>query len=133
MSDLERINVLKDLEKDYLRKEADAGSAESKYKDMQTTLDKYGGSRNSYRAKHGNLRKPAQRDTRFSDFTTSEGRAAIRSGGVRAVASSVIDAPRNFVSDKRNEREAQRTKRLNTRDSSINNYNDNLNQTRNRP
>lgn len=133
LSDLERINVLKDLENDYLSKEADAGKAESKYKDMQTTLDKYGGSRNGYRAKHGNLRKPAQRDTRFSDFTTSEGRAAIRSGGVRAVASSVIDAPRNFVSDRRDEREAQRTSRLNARDSSINNYNDNLNQTRNHP
>ena len=132
LNDLERTNVLDALENDYLNKEADAGRAESKYKDMQTMLDKYGGSRSSYRAKHGNLkRSTAQRDTRFSDFTTREGREAIKSGGVRAVAGAVADATRNLASDRRNERDTQRTERINERDSTIKNYNDNLNQSRN--
>ena len=131
MDDAERLRATKYLEDSYLNKEAEAAKSESKYKEMQAMQDKYGGGK-GYRAKHGNLKSStAQRDTRFSDFTTREGREAIKSGGVRAVVGAVADATRNLASDRRNERDTQRTERINERDSTIRNYNDNLNQSRN--
>lgn len=74
-----------------------AKKQESKYKTMDDELTKRGGSRNSYRAKYGDLqeRHPGERDTRFSDLLTHEGREAIRTGNFRETMRNVAAMPRN--------------------------------------
>lgn len=74
-----------------------AKKTESEYKTMDDELTKRGGSRNSYRAKYGDLRErhPGERNTRFSDLLTHEGRDAIRTGDFRETMRNIAAMPRN--------------------------------------
>lgn len=88
---------------------ADAGRQESLYKDMQAEMDKRGGSRNSYRAKHGDLREthPGERDTRLRDLFSADGREAMRTGVFRETVRNVASIPQNERLAKSDERNAR--------------------------
>lgn len=109
MNDEERRHAMEGLQKSYLNAQADAGRQEALYKDMQAEMDKRGGSRNSYRAKHGDLREthPGERDTRLSDLFSSDGREAMRTGVLKETIRNVTSIPKNeklASSDRRNAR-----------------------------
>lgn len=109
MNDEERRRAMEGLQKSYLNAQADAGRQEALYKDMQAEMDKRGGSRNSYRAKHGDLREthPGERDVRLRDLFSSDGRDAMRTGVLRETVRNVASIPQNerlARSDARNER-----------------------------
>ena len=109
MNDEERRNAMEGLQKSYLNAQADAGRQEALYKDMQAEMDKRGGSRNSYRAKHGDLREthPGERDVRLKDLFSSDGREAMRTGVLKETIRNVASIPKNEQlarSDARNDR-----------------------------
>lgn len=109
MNDEERRRAMEGLEKSYLNAQADAGRQESLYKDMQAEMDKRGGSRNSYRAKHGDLREvhAGERDVRLTDLFSHEGREAMRTGVLKETIRNVTSIPKNeklASSDRRNAR-----------------------------
>lgn len=107
MDDAERLRAANYLQESYLNAQADAGRQEALYKDMQAEMDKRGGSRNSYRAKHGDLRDthPGDRGTRLRDLFSSEGRDAMRTGTLKETIRNVTSIPQNerlARSDRRN-------------------------------
>lgn len=109
MNDEERRRAMEGLQKSYLNAQADAGRQESLYKDMQAEMDKRGGSRNSYRAKHGDLREthPGERDTRLRDLFSADGREAMRTGVFRETVRNVASIPQNERLAKSDERNAR--------------------------
>ena len=64
-------------------------------------MDRYGGSRNSYRSKYG---RENFRNTRLSDLGSTETRQAIRSGGVRETIRNVAAIPGNELEARQRER-----------------------------
>lgn len=110
MDDDERLAAANYLQESYLNAQADAGRQEALYKDMQAEMDKRGGSRNSYRAKHGDLRDThaAERNVRFGDLLSHDGRVDVfGSEGIRQGLRNVASMPKNAQlhrSDRRNEK-----------------------------
>ncbi len=98
----------------YNMKKTEAGKQEALYKDMQNELDRHGGSRNSYRAKRGDLRDrhPSERNTQFSDLLTHEGRDAMRTGSFRETMRNVASIPTNATLNRADRRNARRDERI---------------------
>lgn len=84
--------------------QSEAGKQEAKYKAIQTEMDRYGGSRNSYRSKYG---RENFRNTRLSDLGSTETRQAIRAGGIRETIRNVAAIPGNELEARRRERTAR--------------------------
>ena len=101
MNDEERYRAASYLQKSYLNAQSEAGKQEAKYKAIQTEMDRYGGSRNSYRSKYG---RENFRNTRLSDLGSTETRQAIRSGGVRETIRNVAAIPGNELEARQRER-----------------------------
>ena len=101
MNDEERYRAASYLQNSYLNAQSEAGKQEAKYKAIQTEMDKYGGSRNSYRSKYG---RENFRNTRLSDLGSTETRQAIRSGGVRETIRNVAAIPGNELEARQRER-----------------------------
>lgn len=101
MNDEERYRAASYLQNSYLNAQSEAGKQEAKYKAIQTEMDRYGGSRNSYRSKYG---RENFRNTRLSDLGSTETRQAIRSGGVRETIRNVAAIPGNELEARQRER-----------------------------
>ena len=101
MNDEERYRAASYLQNSYLNAPSEAGKQEAKYKAIQTEMDRYGGSRNSYRSKYG---RENFRNTRLSDLGSTETRQAIRSGGVRETIRNVAAIPGNELEARQRER-----------------------------
>lgn len=84
--------------------QSEAGKQEAKYKAIQTEMDRYGGSRNSYRSKYG---RENFRNTRLSDLGSTETRQAIRAGGIRETIRNVAAIPGNELEARQRERTAR--------------------------
>lgn len=101
MNDEERYRAASYLQNSYLNAQSEAGKQEAKYKAIQTEMDRYGGSRNSYRSKYG---RENFRNTRLSDLGSTETRQAIRAGGVRETIRNVAAIPGNELEARQRER-----------------------------
>lgn len=101
MNDEERYRAASYLQNSYLNAQSEAGKQEAKYKAIQTEMDRYGGSRNSYRSKYG---RENFRNTRLSDLGSTETRQAISSGGVRETIRNVAAIPGNELEARQRER-----------------------------
>lgn len=99
------VGVRKALEDNAINTKTSAGKAESKYKDMDAEFNRFGGGRNGYRAKRGDLRDThaGHRDARFSDLLTHEGREAMRTGSPRETLRNVRSMPQNRRLDRSDE------------------------------
>lgn len=104
MNDEERYRAARYLQNSYLNAQSNAGKQEAKYKAIQTEMDRYGGSRNSYRSKYG---RENFRNTRLSDLGSTETRQAIRAGGIRETIRNVAAIPGNELEARRRERTAR--------------------------
>ena len=104
MDDSERYRAASYLQNSYLNAQSDAGKQEAKYKAIQTEMDKYGGSRNSYRSKYG---RENFRNTRLSDLKNTETRQALRAGGIRETIRNVAAIPGNELEARQKERTAR--------------------------
>lgn len=101
MNDEERYRAASYLQNSYLNAQSDAGKQEAKYKAIQAEMNRYGGSRDSYRSKYG---RENFRNTRLSDLGSTETRQAIRSGGVRETIRNVAAIPGNELEARQRER-----------------------------
>ena len=104
MNDEERYRAARYLQNSYLNAQSNAGKQEAKYKAIQTEMDRYGGSRNSYRSKYG---RENFRNTRLSDLGSTETRQAIRAGGIRETIRNVAAIPGNELEARQRERTAR--------------------------
>lgn len=136
MDDSERYRAASYLQNSYLNAQSDAGKQEAKYKAIQTEMDKYGGSRNSYRSKYG---RENFRNTRLSDLKNTETRQALRAGGIRETIRNVAAIPRNELEARQKERTARQdgVDNLNnqytvTNNEGVNTAREQANQNRNR-
>ena len=103
MNDQERYRAASYLQNAYLKAQSDAGKQEAKYKAMQTEMDRYGGSRNSYRSKYGDQHDISS-NARFSDLRNTETRQALRAGGIGQTVRNVASMPRNSLEAARENR-----------------------------
>lgn len=104
MNDEERYRAASYLQKSYLNAQSESGKQEAKYKAIQKDMERYGGSRDSYRSKYG---RENFRNTRLSDLGSTETRQAIRSGGVRETIRNVASIPGNELEARQKERTAR--------------------------
>lgn len=104
MNDEERYRAARYLQKSYLNAQSESGKQEAKYKAIQKDMERYGGSRDSYRSKYG---RENFRNTRLSDLGSTETRQAIRSGGVRETIRNVASIPGNELEARQKERTAR--------------------------
>lgn len=108
--------------------QSEAGKQEAKYKAIQTEMDRYGGSRNSYRSKYG---RENFRNTRLSDLGSTETRQAIRSGGVRETIRNVAAIPGNELEARQRERTDRENSIAGLDNQTTRVNNDGMNQARN--
>lgn len=132
MDDAERLRAANYLQESYLNAQANAGRQEALYKDMQAEMDKRGGSRNSYRAKHGDLREvhAGERDTRLGDLFSREGREAMRTGVFKETVRNVASIPRNEQLAASDNRNAKIDEAIKTDQKITNATNENMNNAR---
>lgn len=84
--------------------QSNAGRQEAKYKAIQKDMERYGGSRDSYRSKYG---RENFRNTRLSDLGDRGTRQALRAGGIRETIRNVAAIPGNELEARQKERTAR--------------------------